>query len=107
MTDRLIRSSAEMLAVFRASKAALGLSNSQLEDAAGLGEGNASKILSGDRDLRASTVKRICHALRLQQQFVPIGPEKVGCDFGKGSQLRDYSDNDGDDDGKTTHQRTP
>jgi transcriptional regulator with XRE-family HTH domain len=83
----------DMLAIFRARKAQLGLSNSQLEEIADLGEGNASKILSGDRDPRAGTLERICRALKLQQNFVPIIPEKVASDFGEGSQLSDAARN--------------
>lgn len=75
-----------MLAIFRARKAELGLSNSDLEAAAGLGDGNASRILSGAREVRANTIERICRALHLEQKFVPT----VACDFGENGERGDH-----------------
>jgi len=80
----------DMLAIFRARKAELGLSNSELEVAAGLGEGNASRILSGEREMRAGTIKKMCRALKLEQIFAPT----VACDFGENSEQDDHQRNE-------------
>lgn len=79
-----------MLAIFRARKAELGLSNSDFEAAAGLGDGNASRILSGAREVRTSTIARICRALKLEQKFVPT----VACDFGEIAKQDDHQRNE-------------
>jgi transcriptional regulator with XRE-family HTH domain len=79
-----------MLAIFRARKAELGLRNEDLEAAAGLGDGDASKILRGVREPRAGTVERICRALKLEQKFLPVNAEKGACDFGGSPEHSDH-----------------
>jgi hypothetical protein len=70
MTGRLIRTSADMVALFAARAKELGLSHREVDELAGLGDGHFSKIMCGDRKPGALTVEGICGALQLA--FVPI-----------------------------------
>jgi hypothetical protein len=70
MSNRLIRSSADMVALFAARAKDLGLSHREIDEIAGLGDGHFSKIMCGDRKPGALTIERIWGALQLA--FVPI-----------------------------------
>jgi transcriptional regulator with XRE-family HTH domain len=70
MTERLIRSSADMVALFAARAKDLGLSHREVDERAGLGDGHFSQVMCGDRNPGALTIERICGALQLA--FVPI-----------------------------------
>jgi hypothetical protein len=65
MTDRLIRSSADMVAIFRARIAELGITHETVDEIAEWGDGYCSKILAGMKTPTASTIARMCSALAL------------------------------------------
>jgi predicted transcriptional regulator len=70
MSERLIRSSADMVAIWRARIAELGLSHFEVDQIAGLPDGYCNKILNAKKKPGAVTIERICGALALA--FVPI-----------------------------------
>jgi hypothetical protein len=70
MSDRLIRSSADMVAIFRARIMELGLSHFDVDQIAGLPDGYCNKILNSKKKPGAVTIGRLCDALALA--FVPI-----------------------------------
>jgi hypothetical protein len=65
MSERLIRTSADWIAVFRARIKELGLTHLAVDGLAGLSEGHTSKILCGLRAPSADTIARLCAALGL------------------------------------------
>jgi hypothetical protein len=67
MTDRLIRSSADWIAIWRARIADLELSLEEVDSLAGLSEGHTSKILCGKRKPKGETIASLCAALALSQ----------------------------------------
>jgi predicted transcriptional regulator len=69
MSERLIRSSADMVALFGDRIRELGLSHREIDDLAGFGEGYTSKIMCGDRQPGARTIERMCRVLKVA--FVP------------------------------------
>jgi hypothetical protein len=70
MSERLIRSAADMVALFGARAKELGLSHREIDELAGLGDGHFSKLMCGDRKPGGRTIERICSALDLA--FAPI-----------------------------------
>jgi hypothetical protein len=70
MTERLIRSSADMVELFAARARELGLSHREVDQKAGLGDGHFSKIMCGDRKPGALTIERLCRAFDIA--FAPI-----------------------------------
>jgi len=67
MTERLIRTSADWIAVWRARMAELGVTCLEADARAGLSEGHTSKILCGLRKPSGETRDRLCTALGLLQ----------------------------------------
>jgi hypothetical protein len=75
MNERLIRSTADWIAVWRVRMAELGLTCLEVDALAGLSEGHTSKILCGLRKPSGETRDRLCAALRLLQSVsVDIAP---------------------------------
>jgi hypothetical protein len=70
MTDRMVRSSADMVAIWRDRIEDLGLTHREVDHLAGWGEGYCSKILSSMKRPGALTIERMCGALAMA--FVPI-----------------------------------
>jgi hypothetical protein len=70
MTDHLIRTAADWIAVFRARIAELELTHREVDDLAGLSEGHTSKILCGERKASGETTVRLCGALALAQVVI-------------------------------------
>src|SRR5437763_16262511 len=70
MSDRLIRTAADMVELFVARAKTLGLAHREIDERAGLGDGYFSKVACGDRKPGALTIERICGALALG--FVPF-----------------------------------
>lgn len=70
MTDRLIRSSADMVAIFRARIEELELTHREVDEIAGWADGYCGKILSSMKRPGALTIERMCGALAMA--FVPI-----------------------------------
>jgi hypothetical protein len=85
MNDRLVRTAADMVALFVARAAELGFSHREVDEIAGLGDGYFSKVACGDRKPGALTIERICGALGLA--FVPfaIGAAQEGVGVGSKS----------------------
>ena len=67
MNDRLIRSTADWIAVWRVRMAERGLTCLEADALAGLSEGHMSKILCGLRKPSGETRDRLCAALGLLQ----------------------------------------
>jgi DNA-binding Xre family transcriptional regulator len=66
MTERLIRTSVDWIAVFRARIRQLGLTHLEVDARAGLSEGHTGKVLCGTRkDVSWSTIEKLCHGLNL------------------------------------------
>jgi len=70
MTDRLVRTSADMVALWRDRIAELGLTHREVDHLAGWADGYCSKIMSGMRKPGAVTIGRMSAALAMA--FVPI-----------------------------------
>ena len=70
MSERLIRSSADMVAIFRARIATLGLNCRDVDAMSGLPDGYTNKILNGRKKPGAVTIERLCGALALA--FAPV-----------------------------------
>jgi hypothetical protein len=70
MTERLIRTSEDWAAVFRARIAELGLSHLAVDQLAGLPDGYCNKILNSKKRPGAKTIERMCRALALA--FMPV-----------------------------------
>jgi hypothetical protein len=69
MTEVLIRTSADWIAVFRSRIRELGLTHLEVDARAGLSEGHCSKIMCGmKKDPSWPTIEKLCRALDL----VPI-----------------------------------
>jgi hypothetical protein len=67
MSDQTIRSSADLIAVWRARIAELDLTLEQVDGLANLSEGHTSKILRGVKKPTGETRDRLCAALALAQ----------------------------------------
>jgi len=83
MTERLIRSAADWIAVWRARMAELGLTCLEADARAGLSEGHTSKILCGLRKPSGETRDRLCTALGLLQSVsvdIAAGRNKIASD---------------------------
>jgi transcriptional regulator with XRE-family HTH domain len=65
MSDGLILTSADWIAVFRARIKELGLTHLAVDARAGLSEGHTGKILCGTRMPSLLTIERLCRALDL------------------------------------------
>jgi transcriptional regulator with XRE-family HTH domain len=70
MIDRLIRTSADMVALFGRRARQLGLTHLEVDARAGLSEGHFSKVMCGSRMPSLQTVERLCGALDIA--FAPI-----------------------------------
>jgi len=70
MTERLIRTAADMIALFGERAKQLGLTHLEVDARAGLSDGHFSKLLCGLRTPSLQTIERLCGALDLA--FVPI-----------------------------------
>jgi len=68
MTEALIRSSADWIALWRGRMAELELTHREVDGLAGLSGGHTSKILCGDRKATGETRDRLCAALGLSQR---------------------------------------
>jgi hypothetical protein len=66
MSDRLIRSPADWMAIWRARIAELGWTHREVDFRAGWGEGYCSKLLCGDREPTATTISRMNRTLGLR-----------------------------------------
>jgi hypothetical protein len=75
MSERLIRSSADMVAIFRARIARLGLSHFDVDQIAGLADGYTNKILNAKKRPGAKTIEKLCDALALAFEPV-VDPER-------------------------------
>lgn len=80
MTGGLIKTAADMVALFGARAKELGLAHREVDEIAGLGEGYFSKLMCGARKPGAVTIERICGALQLA--FVPqaLAAQKGVCE---------------------------
>jgi hypothetical protein len=70
MTERLIRTSTDMVALFRSRALELGLTHLDVDARAGLADGYFGKIVCGMKKPGALTIERLCGALNLA--FAPI-----------------------------------
>ena len=68
MSDHLIRTSTDWIAIWRARMAELELTHLEVDGLAGLSGGHTSKILCGDRKATGETRDRLCGALGLSQR---------------------------------------
>jgi hypothetical protein len=81
MPERLIRTSADMVALFDQRARQLGLSHLEVDARAGLASGYFSKIVCGMKRPGALTIERVAAALKLG--FVPITiVDALGCGDG-------------------------
>ncbi len=83
MADRLIRTSADMVALFGRRARELGLTHLEVDARAGLSEGHFSKVMCGLRAPSLQTIERLCGGLDIA--FAPIngrssfdGEQKTG-----------------------------
>lgn len=65
MTERLLRTSSDWIAMFRARIKQLGLTHLEVDERAGLSEGHTGKVLCGMRTPSLLTIERLCRALDL------------------------------------------
>jgi hypothetical protein len=66
MTERLIGSQAEWIALWRSAMATQRLTHREVDDLAGLAEGYVSKLLCGQvREPTAATISKMNRALRI------------------------------------------
>jgi transcriptional regulator with XRE-family HTH domain len=65
MSEGLILTSADWIAVFRARIKELGLTHLEVDARAGLSEGHTGKVLCGTRVPSLLTIERLCRALHL------------------------------------------
>jgi transcriptional regulator with XRE-family HTH domain len=66
MTDGLLGSQAEFVALWRAAMTAQGLTHREVDDRAGLGEGYVSKLMCGQRAPTPRTIERMNRALGIR-----------------------------------------
>jgi hypothetical protein len=80
MSERLIRSSADWAAVFRARKSELGYSDAEVDHRAGLPAGYCNKILNAKKRPGAKKIEQLCQGLDLEVVLRPVAgsgaPEK-------------------------------
>jgi hypothetical protein len=69
MTERLVKSAADWVPVFRDRIRELGLTHLEVDARAGLSDGHTGKVLCGLRTPSLLTIERLCCALKL---FVAI-----------------------------------
>lgn len=65
MTERLVRTAADMMALFKSRVAVLGWTHIEVEFRAGLAAGHWSKLCNGDRTPSLQTFEKLCRALDL------------------------------------------
>jgi hypothetical protein len=65
MSDRLIGSAADWIAIWRTAIGNRGWTHREVDFRAGWGEGYCSKLLCGDREPTATTISRMNRALGL------------------------------------------
>jgi transcriptional regulator with XRE-family HTH domain len=82
----LIRTSADMLALFGKRARELGLTHLEVDARAGLSEGHFGKVMCGSRMPSLQTVERLCGALEIA--FAPINGRSS---FAGESQIGDSS----------------
>jgi transcriptional regulator with XRE-family HTH domain len=70
MSERLIRTATDMVALFGERAKQLGLTHLDVDARAGLSEGHFSKLMCGLRTPSLQTIERLCGALDLA--FAPI-----------------------------------
>lgn len=66
MSDGLIGSAADWIAIWRGAIAERGWTHREVDFRAGWGEGYCSKLLCGDREPTATTISRMNRALGLR-----------------------------------------
>ena len=76
MTDGLLGSSADWIALWRARMAERDLTHRAVDDLAGLGEGYVSKLMCGQRSPTPRTIERMNRALgiRLRPELEAVTP---------------------------------
>jgi hypothetical protein len=77
MTDGLTCSPAELIALWRSTMTAQGLTHREVDFRAGWGEGYCSKLLCGDREPTATTISRMNQALGIRLVKVDGARETV------------------------------
>jgi hypothetical protein len=71
MTERLIRSSGDWAAAFRARKVELGLPDDEIDRRAGLPDGYCNKILNAKKKPGAEKIDQLRRALKLEVVLRP------------------------------------
>jgi predicted transcriptional regulator len=80
MSDRLIVTSADWIAVFRERIKELGLTHIEVDERAGLSEGHCGKIMCGMRTPSLLTIERLCRALDLVAIVIADGRSSFAAD---------------------------